>query len=87
MADYEFKQHSVAIPMMDDLIAMTIRNRSQAAAEQIIKDFNTSVYGDRLTYVRPSLFNRIKGTFMVYRDRTSDAWGVLTGRLEVGSDW
>lgn len=87
MADYEFKQHSVAIPMIDDLIAVTIRNRSQAAAEQMIKDFNKSLYGDTLPYVRPSLFNRIKDNLRVYRNRVSDAWGVLTGRLEIGSDW
>lgn len=85
--DYEFKQHSVAIPTVNDIISFTIRNRSQAAFDQIAKELNTSLYGDEIPYSSPSMWNRIKRKARVYRTRVSDAWGVLNGRLEVGSDW
>lgn len=82
---YEFKQNSVAVPITDDLVAATIRNRSQATFDQMTKDLNTSIYGDKTPYFQPSTWQRHK--FIIYRARISDAWGVLTGRLEVGSDW
>lgn len=87
MTEYTIKEYAVKIPIMDDLIYATIRNRIQELSVSAMREMNTPLYGDTIPWVQKSLVDRIKIRINIYKSRITDAWGVLIGRYEIGDGW
>lgn len=87
---FEFKEHAVGIEFeFNDLMASTIKRRMNAAYENAAKQSALSLYLDRPDARRkpPTMRERVERRYRLYRDRIRDAWLVLIGREQIGSDY
>jgi hypothetical protein len=90
MSEFSFKQHAVDMPIMDDIINTTLKNRVNVVYEQMARNMNTSLYGDRMPSIawsdRPWLW-RVGWRLRARALRMRDAWLVLTGKADIDDDY
>lgn len=81
-AEYPFAERSGSINI-DEITAVTLRNRAAATAHQMMSNMNISLYGDRAEPPRLTAWQHFFKRAEIYRNRIADAWLVLTGRAEI----
>ena len=84
---YKLKQLGSSVEIWDDRVTTTIKNRINAAYEQMAHDMNTSLYGDREPPRPLTWLERLRRRANIYRNRIGDAWLVLTGRADIGDGY
>jgi hypothetical protein len=87
VTDFEHKEAGPSISNYDELVFATIKSRMNAVYDEMARNMNISMYGDREPPHKLTRRERLVRRFHIYRSRISDAWAVLTGRAEIGDGW
>lgn len=88
----DWKHHEAVVSFghkitMDDLTAVTLKNRMNAAYEEVTRNMNSSLYGDMLkSYVPSTRWQRLQRTLRAFPGRVRDAWLVLKGEADIYGD-
>lgn len=74
----------ITVPItIDEITAVTLKNRMDAAAERMMQDMNRSLYGDWIEPRKVMSWQRNVTRAKIYLNRIADAWLVLTGRADI----
>lgn len=69
---------------ISDREAVIMRERLDAAYEEMARNLNTSMYADGPPLPKPTRVQRWRRRVTLLGTRMRDAWLVLTGRAEIG---
>lgn len=89
--DWKIKEHAVPVGTrltMDDLAAITIKNRMDAMYAEVERNMKSNLFADMMkSYVPPTRWERWRALLRVFPERVRDAWLVLKGEAEIGRDY
>lgn len=84
--EWVHRELAVVGPTIDEITAVTLKNRINSSFDSITRSMSMTLYGDSAGYVPPTRWQRWRRYWAEFPERARDAWLVLKGNASIYDD-